>query len=152
MQNEAFALKVWDSKKCKEEKTFLNIKWFKSPKYCIYLMCEDVIRYLSNKWTNIFFLCLLLIFIYTYTLHPLHLRIWVSINNTCIVHHKQWRGCCLLKGVLILVMHLVATALCKHRTHVSCSSPLIRPDWKNWPHSLFFRCRPVERCAVGLRN
>lgn len=38
---------------------------------------------------------------------------------------------------------------CKHRTHVSCSCLLIRPDWKNWPHSLFFQCWPVERCAVG---
>lgn len=38
---------------------------------------------------------------------------------------------------------------CKHRTYVSCSCLLIRPDWKNWPHSLFFQCWPVERCAVG---
>lgn len=30
MQNEAFALKVWDNKKSQEEKNFifLNIKWF----------------------------------------------------------------------------------------------------------------------------
>lgn len=34
-------------------------------------------------------------------------------------------------AVLILVMQSVATALCKHRTRVSCSSSLIRPDWKN---------------------
>lgn len=45
----------------------------------------------------------------------------------------------------------IATALCKQWTRVSYSSHLIRPDWKNWAHSLFFQGRPVERCVVGIK-